>query len=158
LNIDFFEADIFQTPKKQKIQLNYDENLADEFFHYKNYLVNDLRNILERNEFCNVLEFHKQIQNKYPTISSIAFDYLGIPTSSADCESIASLCKIVLNDRRSTLNSQLFEAIVMEKYNDKLYQDLENANYLKKKKLSLYQNSLIWMKKTFVKKCFFVDI
>ncbi|EKM48247.1 uncharacterized protein PHACADRAFT_70898, partial [Phanerochaete carnosa HHB-10118-sp] len=47
----------------------------------------------------------------YPTLARMALDILGIPASSVSCERLFSRAKLVNTDRRSSLGSDIFEAL-----------------------------------------------
>jgi len=108
-----------QKGPKKKIKME-EQSINEEYDRYLK-----LMNNFEPSNYENILDFHRKIKEQFPRITKIAFEVLAIPGSSSDCESIASIAKIVWTERRNKMSPILLEAIVMEKVNEKFYKTLE---------------------------------
>jgi len=75
-----------------------------------------------------ILEFWNKNRIIFPNLSFLAIEVLAIPVSSADCESIASICGNILTEQRSTMNQDLLFATCFLKFNENFLKKISNED------------------------------
>ena len=83
---------------------------------------------LDKNETFDVLSFWKENEFCYPEVVAMARDFLSIPISTVPSEFIFSVGERVIDQYKSSLKSDIVEALVCTK--DWLYGEQGNINYL----------------------------
>jgi hypothetical protein len=124
LNTDLFRSagqynrepsDFDQWFSRKRYSKSYTTTMKQD--EYMNYLETDFLNEAPRRSQSGSLPrsvdlcaFWASLENKYPSLSGMAFDLLSIPAMSAECERVFSSTKLLLSDRRARMKEDIIEA------------------------------------------------
>jgi hypothetical protein len=61
------------------------------------------------------LQWWVQHKLRFPRLYRMAIDFLAIPTTSAECERVFSLCRLALGSQQQRMKVQTLEQIVLMK-------------------------------------------
>ena len=61
----------------------------------------------------NPLEWWKQHESQFPTLSKMALDYLSILLMSAKCERIFSAAKLLITDKQNWMKNNIIESCTL---------------------------------------------